>query len=318
MQKNKVISKVFSVLLAWILFATVGTSNVTIAAAYAAPAESSSPVSLSKTQPIYPTDNGDTLAEIIRALRGKEIEFACGFYQNGQKAFEVTSNMTTKVYTTHSMRTDFIKDGGTLFVHNHPSGSAFSGQDLKSAAENEFERTMIISDEYIYTLEPTDVGWGEPTAMKDYWTERHNYYVAYSDAFFETYRPSTKALLAIEEFPTDDSSLKWFCDYEVWKSVKEDPEQLVWIDIGLWNSHHTMLDVAEKFQMEYHRYVTDEFDATNPKVFLPHGAFTTKLGEEAMTNVAPPEPESREPNAALTSSIATRPFSALAWDFLVF
>ena len=82
MQKNKVISKVFSVLLAWILFATVGTSNVTIAAAYAAPAEFSSPVSLSKTQPIYPTDNGGTLAEIIRALRGKEIEFACGFYQN--------------------------------------------------------------------------------------------------------------------------------------------------------------------------------------------------------------------------------------------
>ena len=39
MQKNKVISKVFSVLLAWILFATVGTSNVTIAAAYAAPAQ---------------------------------------------------------------------------------------------------------------------------------------------------------------------------------------------------------------------------------------------------------------------------------------
>lgn len=305
MQNRKLIKGTINMFLTILLIGIISTGNIVYASANTS-AGAARQISLSNEQPIYPADHGSTLAEIVQALRGQEYEFACGFNSEGEKLFEVTSNLPTTVYTTGTIRKDFIKRGGTLFVHNHPGNDAFSGQDLRSAATSQFVRTMVIGEDFVYTVEPTENGWGDPDAMANYWAERRAYYVKYVDDFHEAYRYDAKTLLATE-LPPDDGSLQWFYDSSIRNALIENPKGPLTVNVGAWISHQVMLDVAEKFQVRYCRYVTDEFDATDPKIFLP---YTTT--PETQTEIV----EGTVPEATLTNKLNATYLLPLAWTFL--
>jgi hypothetical protein len=55
---------------------------------------------------------------------------------------------------TNGIRTGDRDFRGMSMVHNHPSGSSFSGADLRSAQKFGLGSTSVVDDRYIYTLTP--------------------------------------------------------------------------------------------------------------------------------------------------------------------
>lgn len=322
MQNRKIVKGTINILLTILLVGIISTNNTVYASDNTA-VGTENQVSLSDKRPIYPADHGSTLAEIVQALCDQDYEFACGFSSEGEKLFEVTSNLPSTVYTTDAIRADFIRCGGTLFIHNHPGNDAFSGQDLRSAATSQFVRTMVIGEDFIYTLEPTKNGWGDPDVMANYWAERRAYYAKYVDDFHEAYRYDAKTLLTTE-LPPDDGSLLWFYNNSVRNSLVKNPKGPLTVNVGTWISHQVMLDVAERFQMSYYRYVTDEFDATDPRIFLPatsevQTGIAETDSEVSVTQTEPAEESSKAdtaPEATLANKLSATYLLPLAWTFL--
>lgn len=127
---------------------------------------------------IYNVNNGNTFAEIAANISGSNYESIVGFDVNGNKVFDHTSYIANRSYTNTKIRQDFAARYGTTVIHNHPSGGSFSAGDLYAEAKFQTPRIIVLSKQYVYVLEPTTTGWGDPTAMQNYYQQRYDLYYA--------------------------------------------------------------------------------------------------------------------------------------------
>lgn len=215
---------------------------------------------------IYNVNDGNSFYEIAQNIRARDYESIIGFDVNGNKLFDCTSYLPSKSYTTAAIRRNFTLDYGTTIIHNHPSGSAFSAQDIYTEARYQTPRIIAIGNQYTYVFEPTTTGWGDPDAMKQFYEWRYN---AYYDEATETVKNFTydrKTILNLADTP-DDGSCHWFC-VQITKSIlRANPNASVSFPIGIWITHRTMQDVAQQFNMLYYRVATDSFDFTDNTIF---------------------------------------------------
>ena len=206
------------------------------------------PTNLGITKPIYEINNGETLAEVAANLRKQEFESVLGFSNQGEKLFNYTSNLRSHSYITSTQFYEFLENDGQLFIHNHPSSCGFSAQDLYVEAKYQAPCAMVISDVYVYTIAAGNSGWGSPEALRDFYQERYNAYLAESTAYIATLRVNRRDALATPLTP-DDGSLAWFCQSEIQQCLRSNPEGDVVIRTGFWVTHRALLDTAAKFEL---------------------------------------------------------------------
>lgn len=220
----------------------------------------------SENHTIYEIDDGDTLLEAIANLRTREYESILGFDMYGKKLFNYTCYLPTTVYCMSSTRDAFERQGGTLIVHNHPSGSSFSSTDLHTEALRKTPKLMIISDRYIYLLEPGERGWGDADEISKYYTRCYEIRAKEITQCLKNIQWTADWLLNYEE-GEDDGSAKWFCLHEMKAGYLKYHHADFQITTGHWTTNQTMIDVAEKFGMKYQRILTDEFDLEKAGIF---------------------------------------------------
>ncbi len=216
---------------------------------------------LDGTGRIIPVDSGSDLPEVIATITEQDFETVVGFNENGEKILDSTSYLKSRVYTSSVQRGMFAEQGGALLIHNHPSGSSFSSQDLYAEAKYQTPRIMAVSKIFTYTLEPQESGWGDPDEMAAYWQKRYDYYVDYVDGYMEDFRYRVSDVMAWE-LGDDDGSFDWFCRKVIQTSILAGQREVA-IPCGLWVTHQVMQDVAIEFEMEYYRYSTAEYDFTS-------------------------------------------------------
>ncbi len=214
-------------------------------------------ITTSSGRRIYCANSGNTIQDVINNLRYSDYEIVCGFDANGNKMFDYTSYQHNLAYTTNAQRSEFYNNGGTIVAHNHPSGSSFSGQDLYAEAIYDTPCAMVISKDYVYIAEPTNVAWDDATAIHDYWQASFNYHINYLSDYVYSHPYNRQAILNSPDTP-DDGSVQWFCQHEIKTCLQNNSEVIV--RAGIWASHRAMLDLAGHFNIEYYRYPIDEFD----------------------------------------------------------
>lgn len=123
------------------------------------------------------SDSGDTMAEIYHYLATSPEEILVAFDDAGKKLFEYTNHEPNGVDFS-AAHCDFMHDHARelTLVHNHPNGSTFSAQDIVTAAELGVARMVVITSDYVYTLQPKAKTWGDPKAIAQFYeTARYNY-----------------------------------------------------------------------------------------------------------------------------------------------
>lgn len=231
------------------------------------------------TTAYWHVDSGNNLAQVAQKLRKQNYETAVGFTYFGEKAFDYTNFLPSSVKATASHRQEFLKNHGTLSIHNHPSEQPFSAGDLYTESKLNVPILMVITDRYTYTLQPLS-GWADPTELKTFYQERSQYYSNWTGAYLEnTYRYSANKLLSEPERP-DDGSFGWFCDHEVREALLAGQTSDIGINIGVWYLNEVLKETAQKFNLLYTRELTDEFDFMDASVFCP--ARITKLRAVAL------------------------------------
>ncbi len=215
-------------------------------------------------QPI--ANGGNSLAEVAAIMQQFGYEMAAGFDINGNRVFAGTSCLTTRVCLAGSLHDDFQASYGTLFVHNHPTESSFSGQDLAAAARWNMPRTMVVTKTYIYVVEPTTDGWGDADEMKSYYSQRLTAYANEASVYIRGMRYSRQKILATPDTP-DDGSLAWFCAQSLKNSLRAGKSGPISIETGAWCTHRAMIDVAARYKLAYLRYNANTFDYNDSSLF---------------------------------------------------
>lgn len=88
------------------------------------------------------------------SIRGNNYETLKIFDDNGNLTYE-------KVGGAHSVSYDGSKSVNMIVTHNHPSGSAFSGADLKNAVNVNQKEIRATGKEYTFSMKRPATGWGK-------------------------------------------------------------------------------------------------------------------------------------------------------------
>lgn len=88
------------------------------------------------------------LKQFSKAFKNADREYA---YEMGEQG-EVYQYRVGK---KHSVTPDNQRHKGTSLLHNHPSGSNFSGADLRAFANTGYKRVVAVGSKYTYTIERT-------------------------------------------------------------------------------------------------------------------------------------------------------------------
>lgn len=218
----------------------------------------------------YYVNSGNTLDEVAQTLRHQRYETSVGYSLYGDKIFDYTNYLPSKVYATASYRQEFLDNFGTLAIHNHPSGGPFSVNDLYAEAKFNTPIAMVIGNEYTYMIQPMWDGWGDPEALRLFYSEQIQKYETMAWSYVRnTYRYSAQKLLNEPE-RQDDGSLKWYCDNAVRKALYGGSASgTIMLDIGTWYYDKALKETAKKFNLLYVRELTDVFDFTNIDVCRP-------------------------------------------------
>lgn len=231
--------------------------------------EAMPPLQNDETQKYYYTNSGSSLQQVVQSLRKQRYESAVGFRRTGEKLYDYTNFLPSRVHATSSYRRAFAERGGTLSIHNHPSNSPFSAKDLHTEASLGTPIAMVISDRYIYTVQPLGDSWGDPEAIQNYYTEQIEAY----QAMIADYRESINESFVAEEILSaaphpDDGSYKWFYRNEIRQQLLSGKTENITVPEGIWSMDKAMERVAEKFNLLYTRVETDKFKY-NDDLFTP-------------------------------------------------
>lgn len=106
-----------------------------------------------------------SIESIVRTIGEQNYETLAVFDTNGRLLFETTTNESNSVTMSIEQLEQFRTQGGALVIHNHPSGTTFSAQDLRTEAERGTQRAIVVTHDYLYILTPGWRGWGNPDAL---------------------------------------------------------------------------------------------------------------------------------------------------------
>lgn len=107
-----------------------------------------------------------SIETIVRTIKDQKFETLAAFDADGNLLFETTDLDALGVTMTAEQANQFREQGGALVIHNHPSGTSFSGQDLYAEAKRGSTRAIVVTWNKIYILTPSWRGWGDPDALK--------------------------------------------------------------------------------------------------------------------------------------------------------
>ncbi len=84
------------------------------------------------------------------SLRDKRIEYAYVFNEQGKMLYSLKGEHT-RIRFNHR---DLFRLSNTIFMHNHPSGGAFSLADMYVACVFEMIVMIVVTDSFLYTIKP--------------------------------------------------------------------------------------------------------------------------------------------------------------------
>jgi hypothetical protein len=87
--------------------------------------------------------------QVYGAGKGDKHEHVIVWDRSGNKVHSQTGDVNGIKTGDHDFR-------GMSMVHNHPTGSSFSGADLRSAQKFGLASTEVVDDNFVYTLTPGD------------------------------------------------------------------------------------------------------------------------------------------------------------------
>lgn len=122
------------------------------------------------------SNSGDTLEEVAQAISQLPYEVVAFFNaKTGEKLGEFTClNAGTVVVPNREVKKICAVKGGIIQIHNHPSyDTAFSSNDIKSAAALKAKKAIVVSRWTTYVLQPKK-GTSWPKPQKAYNTHRQN------------------------------------------------------------------------------------------------------------------------------------------------
>lgn len=108
-------------------------------------------------------DNGDSIPELMAAMDRANYEIHAEFTPDGKKLYERTYFKTAKSPGRQGELKGVV---GTIDVHNHPTDSAFSVSDFKNYASLRPSKALVVTNKYVYMLEPGEEGWPKPKEAK--------------------------------------------------------------------------------------------------------------------------------------------------------
>ena len=108
---------------------------------------------------------GGPLAKVaeaeMMALREKGMasgkESITSFGADGEVLIQKTGDKNSVNFTDAE---NTAMKGAAVEIHNHPSSSSFSSQDVQHYAYLEVKKGVVVSKLYTYTVEPPAIGWG--------------------------------------------------------------------------------------------------------------------------------------------------------------
>lgn len=122
----------------------------------------------------YSTESADNatpgIEAVMREISNQEFETLAAFDSNGRLLFETTAYESSSVSVTSDQLQQFWAEDGALMMHNHPSGSTFSAVDLRAEAMRGTRRAIVVTDRFLYVLEPGKRGWGSPERLFEAYT----------------------------------------------------------------------------------------------------------------------------------------------------
>ena len=102
---------------------------------------------------------------VMYEIKDQGTETLAAFDTDGRLIFDTTSNASGYVSMTGEQLEMFRAQDGALTLHNHPSGSTFSVEDLRAEAQRGTRRAMVVTNKDLYILEPGWRGWGDPDKL---------------------------------------------------------------------------------------------------------------------------------------------------------
>lgn len=108
--------------------------------------------------------SGDAVEQMLacaHSLREKRIEHAYVFNEHGELLYSLKGERA-RIRFDHR---DLFRLLNTIFMHNHPSGGAFSLADLYVACAFEMTAMIVVTDSFLYTI--------RPSGAEQYFTRAH-------------------------------------------------------------------------------------------------------------------------------------------------
>lgn len=107
-------------------------------------------------------DNGDTLDEVEKSIRGNDTEILAVFDDKGNKIVDYTSGEASAVSVRMKDFEKYLKDNhASISVHNHPGGRSFSDTDIVSGIRQNLDEIRVVAKNATYSLRPGENGWPE-------------------------------------------------------------------------------------------------------------------------------------------------------------
>jgi hypothetical protein len=94
------------------------------------------------------------ILDYAQSLRDKSIEHAYVFNEQGKMLYSLKGERT-RIRFNHR---DMFRLSNTIFMHNHPSGGAFSLADMYVACVFEMLAMIVVTDSFLYTIKPPHAG----------------------------------------------------------------------------------------------------------------------------------------------------------------
>lgn len=103
-------------------------------------------------------DHGDTIEQVMEAIRDVRYEVCAAFDSEGHKLYEYTDRDALQVEIPLELAEYAIEGGEEIFLHNHPNGAAFSKQDIRSLIIRNVPEAIVVTSSKTFRL-VAENGW---------------------------------------------------------------------------------------------------------------------------------------------------------------
>lgn len=113
-------------------------------------------------------DSGSTMQEVIDAMDGLQYRVYAEFDEDGKKIFEGTQHKRSSVPRPDELGS--LK-GHTTIKNNVNTNLGFTKEDINRASANQVGQSIIVTDDYVFTLESPDGQWPSKQDINQKYTE---------------------------------------------------------------------------------------------------------------------------------------------------